>query len=474
MLHGAVVLLFVTVLITPGAGAVLSSVPPGDPTVGISEFHQIIMMQGDDPDTTEVEKRLQLTVVDRAVWRIPIDSDEVYTYVPPMATNVLMDNVESFSHQGQTFFIPGPYSFANNPMDQPEVGIVQEGDYAGFHYWRFPIFADRNLLHPLSFNSTADFEDADPALTTMGEWNTSNGNLSLSDEKTSATYISKKYTGGVGLVSVNMTFKGEDEQNMTIEVSADNGTTWKPAESGSPVSFDDEGNEFRWRVTMTQNMSLNETPVLEVATFDIVLIPESTSIWIETSYVIDIPTGGVTFDMVFPFDVEASGMIYLGHFDNDMDLIMTGTEVTEDVDGTYVGKTQYSHMTGGYSDQLILEVEDLVVADDGVLETWMLFAIPFALLFGLILVLVAVSARRKEQDGQDGTTVGLVNDDEDPRFQIEQLKKRKTELVIELKELDDELRDGHISKEDHEVRRAEVKAEAVAILRQIEERSKDD
>jgi hypothetical protein len=458
------------ILITPGALAVLPSVPPSDPSVGISEFHQVSMMQGDDPDTTEEEDRLRLTVVERTMWRIPHDSNEVYTYIPAEATNVLMDNVESFSHQGESFFIPGPFSFANNPGDQPEVGIASEGDYAGFQYWRFPIGADRDLIHPLDFNSTGDFDDADPGLTTMGDWDTSDDSLSISDNLTSSTYVSKRYTGGVGLVLVNMTIGGENEQNMTFEVSADNGATWKVAQNGSPVAFDDEGNEFRWRVTMTQDPSDNATPVLDYAYFDITFTPESTSIWIETSYVIDIPVGGFTFDMVFPFDGN-SGLIFHANFDNDMSLDMTGTEVTEVVDGEYVGKTKYSHVAGGYSKQLLLEVKDLVIIDDDdSVDAWMLFAIIIILIFAAIAGLVLFGGRRKDTDVADGTSTPDEGDSgqQAGRSDAEDLEERRDQLVGQIKELDASLAEGLISKEDHKLRRAELKAEALSTMKRIQ------
>ncbi|MCJ2540422.1 MAG: hypothetical protein LN414_04025 [Candidatus Thermoplasmatota archaeon] len=458
------------VLIAPGVAAVLPSVPSGDPSVGISEFHQIIMMQGDDPDTLEEEDRLQLTVVERTMWRVPYDSNTVYTYIPPMARNVLMDNVESFSHQGENFFIPGPFSFANNPGNLPEVGIIPDGLYGGFQFWKFPIGADRDTMYPLDFNTTEDFDDADPNLTEMDDWDTSDGNLTLSGDQNSSTYVSKRYVGGVGLVSVNMTMAGENEENVTIEISADDGTTWKTAENGSPLPFDNEGNEFRWRVNMTQNLSDNATPVLYYAYFDILFTPENTSLWIETSYVINIPVGGLTFDMVFPFDANQSGMIFLGHFDIDMSLELTGTEITEDVDAEYMGKTRYTHMTGGYSSQLILEVEDLVIADDNEgLDSWLLIAIPIALIFVVIVVFMMVRGEPNEKSVSDGTSSPdeEVNDGEGGRSDIEDLEERKTELVNEIRDLDSALEEGLISEKDHRVQRAELKAEALSLMRQI-------
>jgi len=141
--------LLAVILLLAGSGPASAFPLWGDTSVGVTQFHQVIMMQGDDPSSTEVEPRDQVLVLDRAFWSIPWNSTEVYTYISPYARNVSMDNIKSVSHQGSSVFVPGDFSRAVNPDDPPASGWVVEDGYEGYFYWRFPEGVSRDVLHTL-------------------------------------------------------------------------------------------------------------------------------------------------------------------------------------------------------------------------------------------------------------------------------------------------------------------------------------
>ena len=52
-----------------------SKSPPADPSVGVTTFHQVISLQGDDPSTEAREPRERVALVDRSSWTVPTGSD---------------------------------------------------------------------------------------------------------------------------------------------------------------------------------------------------------------------------------------------------------------------------------------------------------------------------------------------------------------------------------------------------------------
>lgn len=444
--------------------------PPNDPAVGASDFHQVIITQGDDPDSTDKEPRNLVVISERTFWRVPWDSDEVYTYIPGKAENVFIDQVEAFEHQGQTFFIPGDYSASANPHSPPTFGRVGSGDYQGMGYWRFPEGADRTQRSVVSFAENADWEDMDTNLTDPEDWLIIFDSLSLDENVTQATYTSKRYTGGMDIVSINMTILGEYKSNMTFEVTWDNGTTWHPIVEGEPLPALGEGTEFRWRVTMTQNDSLNIEPIIDDAAFEVRFIPFKTEIWLEATYHIRVPSqGSAEMYLKFPFDGNYSGMILVAYFDTDMVLDVTGTTVRADPDEKNPGRTTYLHMQGAYEKVLLLTITDEGEAAEGNgLPAWVWFAVPMVI---ILLVAGAYLLRSKDREvgGDDmvETPADARRADEDlsERSELEQVK---ADILGEIAELDRQLDEGSIDDESHRVKRAELKAEAVEVMRQLE------
>ena len=467
-----VLVVAVVLLMLLGPATVTAFPSWGDASVGVTSYHRLTMMQGDDPNSPEVEPRDQVAVVDRTLWSIPWNSSEIYTYIPPEARNVSVDNIKAISHQGTSIFIPGDYSKVTNPDDPPAMGWKEGSGNEGFYFWRFPNDVSRDQLANLTFSSSADFNDADPNMTKTEEWNVSDGSLSLAENVSEAIYVSKRYTGGVNIVTVNMTFGAEHGQNMTFDVSIDNGTTWYTTSPGIPLPLDDIGGEFRWRVTMTQNLSHNATPLLYGVTFELKYTPEYTDIWIEARYTLDILEGELVIDQLYPFDSTISTFVYVGYIDLDMDLQVNGTEVIRSEGGDYPGKATYTHMTGGHEPVLTFTITDTTTddgQDDDPTYYWFYIVVSIMVLVMVIgIAMVLTSDRRRKTEARelrrpvDGDGPG---EDED----LEDLTERKAELVDAIRVLDEDHEIGLIDDGKYELHREELKAEAVEVIKRIED-----
>jgi hypothetical protein len=435
----------------------------------MSVYHQVTVMQGDDPSTANVEPRTQILVIDRTYWYIPWNSSEIYTYVPPGARNVSFDHVQPYSHQGSTIYIPGAFSYANNMASPPSIGPKEGEGFEGYHFWRFAQDAQRDLVNSLNFTSTLDFADADPEFTVMDDWNFTNGTLRLETNISSSTYVSKVYTGGVDLINVNATYLVSDEENATMEITVDNGTTWREPEHGVNLEFDDEGTEFRWRVTMTQNVSLNNTPELEWAAFDSLFTPRFNELLMETTYIMEVDGKELEFDQVFPFDLNTTTFVMIFYMDEDMTLEVTGTEVIKTPSTMIPGKVTYTHMTGGHDSIITFHVTDLKATQEEGTDTtfWMFVVVGVLILLmciGLAMVLLSDRGGKEAPAGGPVESSAEGNDD---------LLTRKAELMEAIKDLDEDREIGLISEEEHMARREELKADTMDLMRAIEEQEEN-
>ncbi len=470
--------IFISMLAGPWASTLLAGAedaecPPTDYSIGTTMFHQIIMVQGDDPDTSPTEARDMLSVVDRSYWEIPWDSDEVYVSMPEDAKSIIVEQVKSIPHQGQNIFVPGKYSAMQNPDDPPETGRVTEGDYEGFYYWRFPEHADRSENDTMDVDTDEDFADYDPELTDPDDFIFSFGSIGLAENVTEATYTSKMFTGHE-LTKVGLSYWGYEMENMTFEVTGDNGTTWHPAESGTTSPIPGGGNQFRWRVNMTQDLADDAPPILDWVTFTIHFMPETTDTWIEASYLMQIPKEGLEFDKMFPFDVDQSGLVYIGYFDHKVELVVTGFNLTPNPGNTEEDKVTYTYMSGPYECRLTFFVKDYQAQAESDEFPWLLYLLPLVIV--IVIALAYYWAKKSgERDVREYEEAPHVDEEEEDLedMDLEELETAKAELVAKIKQVQKEHDEGIVGDEELDVRLKAYKDEAVQVMKQID-RYEDD
>jgi len=450
------------------AGAEDGEVPPPDYSIGTTTFHQMIMVQGDDPGSTQTEARDMLSVLDRSYWEIPWRSDEVYISVPLDAKSILIEQVEGIPHEGQSIYVPGKYSAMENPGDHPETGRVTDGDYKDFYYWRFPEHADRSENDTMDVDTDEDFADYDPELTDPDDFFFTFGSIGLAENVTEATYTSKMYSGKDHVTKVGLSYWGYEMDNMTFEVSSDNGTTWHPAESGTTSPVPGEGRQFRWRVTMTQDLADDAPPILDWLTLVIHFMPETTDTWIEVSYLMQIPKEGLEFDKMFPFNNE-SGLIYLGYFDHDVEVNVTGIHLVRIPGDTQEDKVTYRFMEGPYENLLTFYMKDHQAPGESGGLPWVYYLLP--LLIFIIIAMAFYGAKASREKDPKGYEETPDDDEEEPDLDDmdeKELEERRVMLLGLIKQLEQEHAEGIIGNEELEVRRDMVKKEAVEVMKQLD------
>lgn len=347
------------------SGATITCCPAGDPSVGATWFHIVDVFQGDDPNTPGEEPSGTVRVVDRSYWVIPWNSSEVYTYVPSMARNVTVTHVAGGGEEWSRIYLPGEHISTSDPEDTAATGWMEEGNYTGFVYWRFPESARRAYRHRVDVNNSTDFISLDETLTVTEDWDYFGGRLALLPDRERSTFHSSTIDIGLDILSVEMTLEGRSTGNMSFEVSQDGGLTWVPLDEGVATDLTGAGHGFKWRVEFTQHQSMDQPPVLERVVFDLVVAPETNHIWLETRYLLDIPPSGLDFSITLPFDGEWTGLYMHVYTDEGVRLEVNGTDL-EPVSGQGPGgKVVHRHVAGGYASLISLSVGGAEPEGDG-------------------------------------------------------------------------------------------------------------
>jgi hypothetical protein len=459
-------------------GALAPSVHADNGTSATPNFHEVIMFQGDDPTTTKEEEKDRIWVVHRTAWSVPIESNVLYAYAPLQALNASVANVEALSHQGTSIFVPGPYSIAENPDNPPTLAYVTDGPYAGMYTWAFPEGTDRSSHASIVFSSQEDLEDYDPEATNASQWTIVDGSLRLAPGIESAVYTSKRYMAGTDIIGVNLTLLAEGtKENMTFEVTQDNGTTWHMVENATYATLDGVGYELRWRVTMTQDVAVNNTPLLDYAVVAVDFLEGATEVWLEMKYWLIIPKEGLEFNLWMPFDIDSSNLILLAYLDKDVRFDINGTSVIETPTETYPGKLALTHMVGPYSSTLVFDVKIQDSASPGRDDTATLIAVLIVLILASIVAIAYLKFRSPQVpvDGIEGEASDLddVSRASDRTADREELMAEKAELMTAIKALDSELEVGMIGADEHEVRRGKLLDKTVDVMKQLDEHPED-
>ena len=439
-----------------------------DALVGTMLYHQVIAVQGDDPSTELLEQEKQITVLDRTQWSIPRNTEEIFIPVPEGAKDVVIEQVE---HQGLTIYQPGAFSREKNPDTSFHSALVTEGKWTGYYSWRFPEGVNRDTSSDLAIDTDDDFEFFDENFTTAAEWTIDGGSLSLAPGVEEGIYTSPRYIAGNDILSIfGLYSMSGDPGNMTVQVSEDNGTTWVDLANDAYTAMTDEGPNLRWRVLMNQDVSLNNTPVLERLDLSVTYLTINTVIWIQTDYQLEIPDDGIDWALEFTFDFEATILVFIGYFDDDYEVTIFGTEMTMGTSDNYPDKTYYRKMGGAYESIVTLRVEP-PSDSDGEANFLLIVGLPLVIILVVIIAFVALkrTPRSTTTDGDEPDDDGEGADERDaePVEDVEELEAEKERLLGEISRLDNELEDGTIDEDKHGELRDEYKAQAVEVMKRL-------
>jgi hypothetical protein len=453
----------------------------GDPSVGTTTFHQIHVYQGDDPNTDEKEPRDRVRVVEYTRWLVPWNSSQLYHYMPEDASRITLDNVAYVSTSQGPTYTHGPYSAALNPDNPPTVGWVTEGTFAGYYGWAFSEAAETTRPAVLSLLSEVEFIDYDSTQTNGSHWVIGNETLELAPGVPMSNYTYRGYEFGDDIISVRMNATPlANEENITYWASEDNGTSWYMAENGTDLNLSSLGNQFRFRIEMSQNTSLNNTPVLDKLTVIVSYSP--IDIWLQSSYELELKKDGLEWDVWFPFD-QGAGLVILAYVDPDVKVDVNGTSTTLGEHASYPGKVVYMHMSGPFSSVLTFTIQE--EEEDAGLSTSMLLALVVVLILIVAVALAYVRYRSEEEPPEEEPS----EEDEEPSEEdegpapseakepsdiaegsVEELEAKKEKLLQAIKRVGREHEDGLISEDEHGRLTSTYRKRTIEIMKELENR----
>jgi hypothetical protein len=385
----------------------------------------------------------------------------------PVPKGVQGINIEQVEWSDTIGYYPGMYSAVLNPDNPPFLyfdsmeGMDQR--ISSDYYWGFPSGADRNLSAYLYVTTDEEFQQNFDSVTSDDAWNFSPEGLSLKSGETSGEYFSEKSTfNGVNITAVEMSWSIDaNDENATFEVSNNNGTNWMEVthKRGEPVNFETTGIDLTWRVNMTQDPSLNNTPVLGDLWVNVTYTPWYTDIILQLGYVLQKNSDKGRFDVVLDlYDDHVNGVnphvvIYINK-DHEIDsdnLPLTNIKTQTE----YPDKDAYVFMTGEYSVEAPITIKE---KDEGFPLILLLSVILIACIAGIILLLVL--GKRKPSASPDTEEPA---DSED----MEELRHKKEGLLIAIKKLDSDYEEGVLDEDTYKELRASYKAKAVEVTKEL-------
>jgi hypothetical protein len=256
--------------------------------------HHITMVQGDDPSTEAIESESEIHVIESFGVLIPWNESVVQIAVPLVAKSYDVDQVVYLS---PVDYIPGEYSAFYNPTNPPFKQFLDMTEmtccYAHRFAWGFPEGADRNLTDSTNLDSDVDFIQYFDDTRSDVVWNFSTDGLHLKPGNISGDYISFPLTiplsMAANITKVEMSWNVSiSQENVSIFVSNNNGTNWTNMNglNGQILNFSTQGNELIWKINMTQDINLNNTPILDDLWINVTYIPIFTNVNLNLEYIL--------------------------------------------------------------------------------------------------------------------------------------------------------------------------------------------
>jgi len=445
---------------------------PATSTTGSSEpilvRHHIVMIQGDDPHTQDAEPESSIMVLEYLGYTVPWNESVIDIPVPKGSQSVSVAQVDWNEFMG---YYPGEYSAYWNPENPPYWEFVSREDMdsyvANSFLWGFPRGADRNLTIHSHLDTDSEFSDFFDDIRSDAVWNFSATGLRLEPGNAFGEYISTVGTvSGVNITSVEVSWSMDShEENATFALSNSNGTDWMDVtqKKGEVVKFTTQSTELIWRVNMTQDPQINNTPKLRSLSINTTYTPWDTDILLQLSYILkrDSKTSGfqvvmdLTDDHVGPINAP-NIVIYLNKdhevISDDVLLIFVENQ-TE-----YPEKDAYVFMTGSYNIQTVLTIQEKEKEDE--FPTTLLLSIILIICIAGIILLLIKERREKNAAFETEETADSEG--------LEELRNKKEGILLAIKKLDSEHQEELIDEDAYSSLRANYKAKAVEVSKKMD------
>lgn len=202
----------------------------------------VFLMQGENADVPGAETADDMYMLKILSVNLPYDQTRIYTNVAEDARDV-----DVWTSQA----VLGNSSY----------GYEASGPHAGQFYIDVPSSHPRTSEYALSISTEQQFLAEGSVLVGV---NYSAGALRLSEGNETGSYESTYIVPSTAhnLTSANVAFDGTYLDNVTCQVSNDNGTTWVTALNSTPVNFTSSGAALRFRFDIQGNVTLGMLPTI--------------------------------------------------------------------------------------------------------------------------------------------------------------------------------------------------------------------
>jgi hypothetical protein len=430
--------------------------------------HHIVMIQGDDPKTEAVEPESQILVIERFGYLIPFNETFVAAPVPKEARAWSIDQVEWSDTIG---YYPGEYSAIMNPNNPPfryfdsmvDMDCCVSSDY----YWGFPQGTDRNLSVYSNLDTDTDFIEFFDDIASDKVWNFSSDGLSLKNGNASGDYISSLNTAnGITITTAEMSWSIDSyEENATFAISNNNGTDWIDVtqKRGEVVNFSAQGTDLIWKINMTQDPSINNTPVLSNLWINTTFIDWNTEVILQLSYILDKDMDSRKFEFVLDLYDDYINFInphVVVYINKDHEIISDSLPmVFFETQTEYPDKDAYVFMSGGYDTAVPITINENEKEGEEARFSMLFLLIILLFITGIIVIMILGK--------REGAVIPESEESEDSE-EMEGLRYKKEGLLLAIKKLDSDYKEGLIDEDTYSDLRASYKAKAVDVAKELD------
>lgn len=429
--------------------------------------HHIVLIQGDDPKTPEVESENEIYVVERFTFWIPWNESFVEVAVPKEINSERAD-FDHVIYVDPMGYIPGMYSAYWNSTTTPYKEFISMENMdcciSNRYVWGFPSGSERNhsasslLDTPLDFEQYVDEDRSDDV------WNYSDSGMRMKPGNAFGDYLSQSSELGVNITKVKMSWVVlENEENITLFASNDNGAHWlnMTGKEGQQLFFTTSGSDFVLKFNMTQDVKRNNTPLLSELGINLTYTPDYNEIILQLYYIVERDPSSDEFDFTLDLHEDSDYgiapyiIVYINEgysVKSDQTPLTLYEEQTE-----YPGKNSYVFMGGSYSPEAIITIQK----DEGKGQ------IPWELLLVIIILLVCIgiviATRSKKEPKDTSKPVTKVSNEK------KKLLERKQNLLKAIKKLDKDFEAGILDEEVYRELRADYKRKTVDIMKELDQ-----
>jgi len=450
-----VAVLSVLIVTVTGAVSPVTTLASAQASTTTVQSAVVFLMQGENADVPGAETANDMYMLKILSVNLPYDQTRIYTKVAEDARDV-----DVWTSQA----VLGNSSY----------GYEASGPHAGQFYIDVPSSHPRTSEYALSISTEQQFLAEGSVLVGV---NYSAGALRLSEGNETGSYESTYIIPSTAhnLTSANVTFDGTYLDNVTCQVSNDNGTTWVTALNSTPVNFTSSGAALRFRFDIHGNVTLGMLPTISEVRVKATQVLLTTLFTVHISYLWAVKwlDGSARIDVseVLPFSETGTYflMVYVlrGYNATGAGLNLTFDSARSMND--YPDKDLY--LFSGSPGEGIVSYSISVAAPKAESQTWM-----YATVAG-VLVLLGLSygySRRKKAptrehgegpgESAEGPSRIMAEADEARR---RELVARKKSLLARIEEVKAGMSSGRLTRAEAEAELSKLKTEFKTIRNEL-------